>query len=230
FGEKYGDRVRTVEVPGFSLELCGGCHVRNTGEIGLFLVTGERGIASGVRRIEALTGRGAVEHVRARQALADAVAAELGAPLERGADETRALKQRLAATERELAQLRRQLVAGSGAAPAEQAREVGGVKVLAREVPPAPPDMLRQKLGSGVVVLGARGDGKVSLVAAVTADLAGRVHAGNLVKAAAAAAGGKGGGRPDFAQAGGKEPDKLPQALDAAVDEVAHQLADYGGQ
>ena len=114
---------------------------------------------------------------------------------------------------------------------------MAGIKVLAREVPPAPPDelrniadMLRQKLGSGVVVLGARGDGKVSLVAAVTADLVGRLHAGNLVKAAAAAAGGKGGGRPDFAQAGGKEPDKLPQALDAAVDEVAHQLADYGGQ
>ncbi|HEV8240534.1 MAG TPA: alanine--tRNA ligase [Thermoanaerobaculia bacterium] len=237
FGEKYGDRVRTVEVPGFSLELCGGCHVRNVGEIGLFLVMSERGIASGVRRIEALTGRGAVDHVRARQAVADTVAGALGAPLERGAEEARALQQRLSTTERELAQLRRQLVAGSGAAPAEQAREVAGVKVLAREVPPAPPDelrnmadMLRQKLGSGVVVLGARGDGKVSLVAAVTADLVGRLHAGNLVKAAAAAAGGKGGGRPDFAQAGGKEPDKLPQALDAAVDEVAHQLADYGGQ
>ncbi len=237
FGEKYGDRVRTVEVPGFSLELCGGCHVRNTGEIGLFLVLGERGIASGVRRIEALTGRGALEHVRAREQRAEAAASALGAPLERAADEARALHQRLAATERELAQLRRQLVAGTGAAPADQAREVGGVKVLAREVPPAPPDelrnmadMLRQKLGSGVVVLGARGDGKVSLVAAVTGDLAGRVHAGNLVKAAAAAVGGKGGGRPDFAQAGGKEPEKLPQALEAAVDEVAHQLADYAGQ
>jgi alanyl-tRNA synthetase len=236
FGEKYGDRVRTVEVPGFSLELCGGCHVRNSGEIGLFLVTSERGIASGVRRIEALTGRGAVEHVRARQVLAIDVAAAVGAPPERAADEARSLHQRLAASERELAQLRRQLVAGSGAAPAEQAREVGGVKVLAREVPPAPPDelrnmadMLRQKLGSGVVVLGARGDGKVSLVAAVTADLVGRVHAGNLVKAAATAAGGKGGGRPDFAQAGGKDPEKLPQALDAAVAEVAHQLADHAG-
>jgi alanyl-tRNA synthetase len=236
FGEKYGDRVRTVEVPGFSLELCGGCHVRNTGEIGLFHVVGERGIASGVRRIEALTGRGAVEHLRSRQQRAEEVATALVVPLERAVDEVRSLQQRLAASERELAQLRRQLVAGVGPAPAEQAREVGGVKVLAREVPPAPAeelrniaDMLRQKLGSGVVVLGARGDGKVALVAAVTGDLVGRVHAGNLVKAAAAAVGGKGGGRPDFAQAGGKDAEKLPQALAAAVDEVAHQLADYGG-
>ncbi|HEV8630605.1 MAG TPA: alanine--tRNA ligase [Thermoanaerobaculia bacterium] len=236
FGEKYGDRVRTVEVPGFSLELCGGCHVRNTGEIGLFLLTGERGIASGVRRIEALTGRGAVEQVRARQALAEGVAAALGVPLERAGEEARALQERAKASERELAQVRRQLVAGA-TAPAEQAREVGGVKVVAREVPPAPADelrdmadMLRQKLGSGVVVLGARGEGKVSLVAAVTPDLVGRLHAGNLVKAAATAVGGRGGGRPDFAQAGGKDPEKLPAALAAAVDEVAHQLADYAGQ
>jgi alanyl-tRNA synthetase len=236
FGEKYGDRVRTVEVPGFSLELCGGCHVRNTGEIGLFLITGERGIASGVRRIEALTGRGAVDQVRGRLALADAVADALGVPLERAIEEAGALQERVKASERELAQVRRQVVAGSGGS-GDQPREVGGVKVVAREVPPAPPeelrdmaDMLRQKLGSGVVVLGARSDGKVSLVAAVTADLVGRIHAGNLVKAAAAAVGGRGGGRPDFAQAGGKEPEKLPAALEAAVDEVAHQLAEYGGQ
>ena len=235
FGEKYGDRVRTVEVPGFSLELCGGCHVRNTGEIGLFTITSERGIASGVRRIEALTGRGAVDHLHAQESLAAAAAGALGVPLERAADEARALHERLKAGERELAQLRRQLVAGSGTAGAGE-REVGGVKVVAREVPLAPADelrnladMLRQKLGSGVVVLGARGDGKVSLVAAVSADLVGRLHAGNLVKAAASAVGGKGGGRPDFAQAGGRDPDKLPAALEAAVDEVAHQLAGPGG-
>ena len=236
FGEKYGERVRTVEVPGFSLELCGGCHVRNTGEIGLFVIVAERGIASGVRRIEALTGRGALEHVRQREALSASTAAALGVPLERAAEEARGLHERLRATERELAQARRRAVAGT-ATPAEQAREVGGVKVLAREVPPAPPeqlrdmaDMLRQKLGSGVVVLGARGDGKVALVAAVSADLVDRVHAGNLVKAAATAVGGRGGGRPDFAQAGGKDPEKLPAALAAAIDEVAHQLADSAGQ
>jgi alanyl-tRNA synthetase len=236
FGEKYGDRVRTVEVPGFSLELCGGCHVRNTGEIGLVLVTSERGIASGVRRLEALTGRGALEHVRSQQGLAAAAADALGVPLERAAEEAKALHERLRSSERELAQVRRQMVAGA-AAPADQPRDVAGVKVIAREVPPAPADelrdiadMLRNKLGSGVVVLGARGDGKVSLVAAVSPDLTGRVHAGNLVKAAAVAVGGKGGGRPDFAQAGGREPDKLPQALEAAVAEIVHQLADYGGQ
>jgi alanyl-tRNA synthetase len=159
------------------------------------------------------------------------VAAELGVPLERAAEEARALHDRPAAEERELAQLRKKLVAGS-TAPAEQAREVSGVKVMAREVPPAPADelrdmadMLRQKLGSGVVVLGARSEGKVSLVAAVTGDLQQRVHAGRLVKAAAAVVGGGGGGRPDFAQAGGKEPDKLPEALEAAYAEVARQLA-----
>jgi len=241
FGEKYGDRVRTVEVPGFSLELCGGCHVRNTGEIGLFLVTAERGIASGVRRIEALTGRGAVEHVRRHEALAHDAATALGVPLERAAGEAKALHERIKGLERELAQVRRQLVAGSGGGEAQSGnsyvRELAGVKVLAREVPPAPADelrnmadMLRQKLGSGVVVLGTREDGKVSLVAAVTGDLQGRVHAGNLVKAAAVAVGGKGGGRPDFAQAGGKLPEKLPAALEAACDEVVRQLADYGGQ
>jgi alanyl-tRNA synthetase len=236
FGEKYGDRVRTVEVPGFSLELCGGCHVRNTGEIGLFVVTAERGIASGVRRIEALTGRGAVEHERRRDALAAAVADALGVPLERAGDEVRALQDRVKAGERELAQVRRQLVTG-GTGAVDQVRELAGVKVMAREVPLAPPeqlrdlaDALRQKLGSGVVLLGARGDGKVALVAAVTPDLTGQIHAGNLVRAAAAVVGGGGGGRPDFAQAGGKIPEKLPAALETACDEVVRQMADYGGQ
>jgi alanyl-tRNA synthetase len=156
--------------------------------------------------------------------------------LERAAEEARALQERLRAAERELAQVRRQMVAGA-TSPAEAAREVAGVGVIAREVPPAPAeelrdlaDLLRGKLGSGVVVLGARGDGKVSLVAAVSADLAGRVHAGELVKAAAVAVGGRGGGRPDFAQAGGKDPEKLPQALAAAVAEVERQLTGGGGR
>jgi alanyl-tRNA synthetase len=233
FGEKYGDRVRTVEVPGVSLELCGGCHVANTGEIGLFLLTGERGIASGVRRVEAVTGEGALGRVRAREALLAAVEDVLGGPAERAAEEIGALRAALAARERELAKLRMDLVAGrAGGGAVEEAVEVDGIRILAREVPAAPPgelrnlaDALRAKVGSGVVVLGTRDGGKVSLVAAVTPDLTDRVQAGRLVQELAALVGGGGGGRPDFAQAGGKEPEKLPAALAAVVEKVREMVS-----
>ncbi|HEX9669716.1 MAG TPA: alanine--tRNA ligase, partial [Thermoanaerobaculia bacterium] len=233
FGEKYGERVRTVEVPGFSLELCGGCHVRNTGEIGPFVILHERGIASGVRRIEALTGEGALAWLRERDSGLAAVEARLGVAGARAEEEVRALQKQVKDREAELAKLRLQLVAGgAGAGQAEEETEVEGVRVLAREVPPAPAnelrnlaDALRSKLGSGVVVLGSRDDGNVSLVAAVSKDLAGRVHAGELVKKVAAVVGGGGGGRPDFAQAGGKSPEKLPEALAAVPEAVRGQLA-----
>ncbi|HEX5760966.1 MAG TPA: alanine--tRNA ligase [Thermoanaerobaculia bacterium] len=233
FGEKYGDRVRTVEVPGFSLELCGGCHVRNTGEIGPFVILHERGIASGVRRIEALTGEGALAWLRERDSGLAAVEARLGVAGARAEEEVRALQKQVKDREAELARLRLQLVAGApGAGAAEEGTEVDGVRVVAREVPPAPAnelrnlaDALRSKLGSGVVVLGSRDDGNVSLVAAVSKDLAGRVHAGELVKRVAALVGGAGGGRPDFAQAGGKAPEKLPEALAAVAEAVRGQLA-----
>jgi alanyl-tRNA synthetase len=233
FGEKYGERVRTVEVPGFSLELCGGCHVGNTGEIGLFLVTGERGIASGVRRVEAVTGAAALARVREREALLAAVGEALGGPAERAPEEIAALRADLAERDRELARLRMDLVAGrAGGAPAGEAVDVDGIRVLAREVPAAPAaelrnmaDALRAKLGSGVVVLGTRDGAKVSLVAAVTPDLTGRVQAGRLVQALAALVGGGGGGRPDFAQAGGREPDKLPEALAAAPETVRELIS-----
>ncbi len=234
FGEKYGERVRTVGVPGFSLELCGGCHVRNTGEIGLFLITAERGIASGVRRIEALTGEGALAQVRRREALLAEVERQAGAPAERAAAEVAALRDRLREVERELARLRLRAVTegGGGGARSEAVTEVAGVKVIAREVPPAPAeelrnmaDVLRARLGTGVVVLGSRADGKVSLVAAVSPDLASRVPAGELVRRIAPIVGGRGGGRPDFAQAGGREPEKLDEAL-AAVAEAVRQSLD----
>jgi alanyl-tRNA synthetase len=233
FGEKYGDRVRTVEVPGVSLELCGGCHVANTGEIGLFLLTGERGIASGVRRVEAVTGEGALDRVRAREALLAAVEDALGGPAERAAEEIGALRAGLAARERELAKLRMDLVAGrAGGGAAEEAVEVDGIRVLAREVPAAPAgelrnlaDALRAKVGSGVVVLGARDGGKVSLIAAVTPDLTARIQAGRLVQELAALVGGSGGGRPDFAQAGGREPERLPAALAAAAEKVRELIS-----
>jgi alanyl-tRNA synthetase len=225
FGEKYGERVRTVAVPGFSFELCGGCHVRNTGEIGLLAVVAERGIASGVRRIEALTGEGALAWVRQRERLLEEMAAAAGVPAERAAEEIRSLRERLREGERELSRLRLQQVAGGGEEATEQS--IAGVRVISREVPAAPADdlrrmadALRDRLGSGVVVLGARGDGKVSLVATVSKDLTAKLSAGAIVKRVAPLVGGSGGGRSDFAQAGGKDPQNLPNALAAVADAV----------
>ncbi len=235
FGEKYGDRVRTVEVPGVSLELCGGCHVANTGEIGLFVILSEKGIASGVRRIEAVAGEAARGWVEERRRLLAAIEESLGAGAERAPEEIARLRREAKQKEDELAKLRLER-ATRAAAPAaggagDGVVEVAGVKVLLQEVPPAPAnelrtiaDALRSKLGSGVVFLAAREPDKVSLVAAVSKDLVGRVHAGELVKAAAAVVGGGGGGRPDFAQAGGKDPEKLPEALAAAERRVREQL------
>lgn len=234
FGEKYGERVRTVNVPGFSLELCGGCHVRNTGEIGLFLVESERGVASGVRRIEAVTGDYALQEVRRQRAAYEELTQRLGirsGDFDQQIQKAEQLRQRQNELESEMKRLRMQLVSGAPQA-AEEEMTVEGIRVVAREVPPAPAnelreiaDALRSKLGSGVVVIGARGDGNVSLVAAVSKDLTGRVRAGDLVKRLSPIVGGGGGGRPDFAQAGGKEPDKLPEALAAVKDAVREQLA-----
>ena len=234
FGEKYGERVRTVNVPGFSLELCGGCHVRNTGEIGLFLIQSERGVASGVRRIEALTGVHALEEIRRQRAAYQELVLRLGirsGDYEQQLQKAEQIRQRQNELEAEMKRLRMQLVSGAATAAAEEEVLVDGVRVLAREVPPAPAnelrdmaDNLRSKLGSGVVVIGTRNDGNVSLVAAVSKDLTHKVKAGELVKRLSAIVGGGGGGRPDFAQAGGKEPEKLPEALAYAREAVREQL------
>ncbi len=229
FGEKYGDHVRTVKIPGFSLELCGGCHVRNSGEIGLLLITSERGIASGVRRIEAITGEGALELVRQRQRLLTEVERHLAVPAERAGEEVSTLRGKVKQLERELAEMRVKLV--SGEAAEQEELEVDGIRLVAREVPQAPTnelrnlaDTLRDKMGSGVVVLATRSGDKVTLIATVSKDLTGRLSAGNLVKSLAGIVGGRGGGRPDFAQAGGREPDKLPQLLKAVPGTVSEQL------
>jgi len=233
FGEKYGERVRTVNVPGFSLELCGGCHVRNTGEIGVFLIESERGVASGVRRIEALTGTNALEEVRRQRAAYGELTQRLGirsGDYDQQLQKAEQLRQRQSDLENEMKRLRMQLV--SGATPADDEESVvDGIRIIVREVPPAPSnelrdmaDTLRSKLGSGVVVIGTRSDGNVSLVAAVSKDLTARVKAGELVKRLSAIVGGGGGGRPDFAQAGGKDPDKLPTALAAVQAAVREQL------
>ncbi|HEX5719405.1 MAG TPA: alanine--tRNA ligase, partial [Thermoanaerobaculia bacterium] len=234
FGEKYGERVRTVNVPGFSLELCGGCHVRNTGEIGLFMIDTERGVASGVRRIEAVTGAYALAEVRQQRVAYQELVTRLGirsGDYDQQLQRAEQIRQRQDELEQEMRKLRMQLV--SGAAPAaEEERMVDGIRVLAREVPPAPAnemrdmaDALRSKLGSGVVVIGSRSEDNVSLVAAVTKDLTPRIKAGELVKRLSPIVGGGGGGRPDFAQAGGKQPENLPEALAAVEDAVREQLA-----
>ncbi|MCZ6726812.1 MAG: alanine--tRNA ligase [Acidobacteria bacterium] len=230
FGEKYDDRVRTVEVAGGvgSFELCGGCHVRNTGEIGSMQIVSERGVASGVRRIEALTGEGALAETRRRRALLARASEELDSSEERLVEEIRSLKAHSRELERELSRARIELVSSAG--DDDEAVDVDGVAVWVREVAPAPPselrtmaDVLRGKLGSGVVVLGSRGDGKVSLVVAVTPDVTDRLQASDLVGELAPMVGGAGGGRLDFAQAGGRQPENLDATL-AAAPEIVRRL------
>ncbi|HET8730382.1 MAG TPA: alanine--tRNA ligase [Moraxellaceae bacterium] len=222
FGEKYGDTVRvlTMGTPGFSIELCGGTHVSRTGDIGLFKIVSEGGVAAGVRRIEAKTGLGALAHVAAEEGALAEVAAVVRAPVAQAADKVRALSERNRELEKELERLKMKLAASAGDDLLTQAVEVGGAKVLAARLEGVDPktlrdtmDQLRNKLGSSVVVLATVADGKVSLVAGVSADLTARVKAGELVGALAAQVGGKGGGRPDMAQAGGTDVAKLPEAL-----------------
>jgi alanyl-tRNA synthetase len=234
FGEKYGERVRTVNVPGFSLELCGGCHVRNSGEIGLFVIQSERGVASGVRRIEALTGAYALEETRRQRAAYQELMLRLGirsGDFESQIQKAEQIRQRQNELEQEMKRLRMQVVSGAANPADDEEMLVDGIRVVAREVPHAPAnelrdmaDNLRSKIGSGVVVIGTRSDGNVSLVAAVSKDLIPRIKAGDLVKTLSAIVGGGGGGRPDFAQAGGKDPEKLPEALAHVRQAVRDQL------
>ncbi len=221
FGEKYGDDVRVVEVPGFSVELCGGTHVAATGEIGQLKLLHEGGIAAGVRRVEALTGRGAFGYLREL----DRQSRALGERLRSKGSETIAKVDKLLsdgkAMRREIEQLKQKLVAGGASGSGPQARDVAGVQVLATEIDGASgkelrghADLLLDKLGSGVVVLGARGGGKASLLVKVSKDLTGRLSAGDLVKELAPIVGGRGGGRPEMAQAGGKDPGALPDAIE----------------
>ena len=233
FGEKYDDQVRVVRIGDFSLELCGGTHVRSTGEIGAFDLLSESGIAAGVRRSEALTGAGAERAVRLRrQVLAD-LGTRLNAAPEELADKIEALLGRNRQLERSLDELRRRVAALEMSDLSNGAREVEGVTVVARrteaeDVPSlrAMADGLRESLGSGVGVLGADIGGKVSFIAVVTDDLIkGRgLKAGDIVRGVAQLAGGSGGGKAHLAQAGGRDPGKLDEALDQAAHIVEQQL------
>jgi alanyl-tRNA synthetase len=222
FGEKYGDTVRVMRIGRRSMELCGGTHVRRAGDIGLFKITQELGIAQGVRRLEAVTGAGAVDYVRKLEDELARAAERTRSPLFQVAAQVERLQKDLKERERKIDELQRKLASGGGRDLLSQAREVNGVKVLATRTDVGDPkalrevaDQLRDKIKSGIVVLGGVQDGKVALVAAVTADLTGRFQAGKIVSAVSGAVGGKGGGKPDLAQGGGTEPDKLDEALEA---------------
>jgi alanyl-tRNA synthetase len=219
FGEKYGDEVRVLDI-GSSCELCGGTHVGRTGDIGLFKIVMEGGVAAGVRRIEAVCGDIAVQRIQQQQALLDAVAAELKVQPAEAAARVGQMLDHARALEKELARLKSKLAASQGDDLVGQAADVKRIKVLAALLEGADAtalretlDKLKDKLKSAAIVLASSGEGKVSLIAGVTADLTGKLKAGELVNFVAQQVGGKGGGRPDMAQAGGTEPAKLPVAL-----------------
>ena len=229
FGEKYGDRVRVIHIGDFSTELCGGTHTAATGEIGLIKILKEGSVSSGVRRVEAITGEGSLRHFREDHQL-ESVVAGLTSATGGPSDATQALRKAILKRDEEIKRLQRELdqvrmksASSIVASLNNKIREVRGVKVLAHRVDNLERaqmrtliDQLRAKLGSGVVVLGSANDGKVALIAGVTKDLTNRIQAGKVVGQVAQRIGGKGGGRPDMAEAGGDR----PEALDAALAEV----------
>jgi alanyl-tRNA synthetase len=251
FGEKYGDKVRVIKIGDFSTELCGGTHTAQTGEIGLIKILKEGSVSSGVRRIEAVTGEGSLRHFRKDHELENVVASLVGPTLSQktrkdGAPSTgeisvspaEALKLELEKKDAEIKRLARELdqarmksASSSAANVGDKVKEVRGVKVLAHRVDNLERaqlrtlvDQLRDKLGSGVVVVGSAADGNVSLIAGVTKDLTSRIQAGKVVGAVAEKVGGKGGGRPDLAEAGGKDVAALDSALDSVYNVVESLL------
>ena len=220
FGEKYENDVRVLSIGDFSMELCGGTHVERTGDIGFFKIISESGVAAGVRRVEAVTGQAAFDWVtRTDQVMRD-IAAMLRGSREDVDEKVRELVERSRRLEKEIQQLKSKLASGQSGDLSTQAKDVGGIKVLAAQVDGADAkalrdamDQLRDKLGSSVIVLAAVKEGKVVLVAGVSADLLAEFKAGDIVGAVAAQVGGRGGGRADFAQAGGTQPENLGAAL-----------------
>jgi alanyl-tRNA synthetase len=224
FGEKYDQKVRVLRMGSFSTELCGGTHARRTGDIGLFKITSEGGVASGVRRIEAVTGEGALVYVRGMEQTLGAVAGMVRGTHEDVARKVEQLQVRIKSLEKELDSVRGKLARGESTDIAGQAKDVKGVKVVAARLDGADAkglreaiDQLKDKLAPAAILLASVVDNKVTLIAGVTKELTGRLHAGELVNSVAIQVGGKGGGRPDMAQAGGTN----PAALDAALGQVA---------
>ena len=234
FGEKYGDEVRVLTMGDdrFSVELCGGTHVSRTGDIGFFWITGEAGVASGVRRIEAVTGEAALAHVATMSQTMQSVCGALKATPETASGKVEALRAEVRDLEKESARLRQKLATSTGGDLTQDAVEVKGIKVLAAQIEGATASTLRDtldqcknKLGSGVILLAALEEGKIALVAGVTSDTTDRVKAGDVIKHFAGELGGKGGGRADMAQGGGSDVAALPAVLASLPDWVAVQLS-----
>ena len=230
FGEKYGDSVRVLDI-GSSRELCGGTHVSRTGDIGFFKIVAESGVAAGVRRVEAITGENALNYMLARDAQLAEVSSTLKVPTPEVGNKLAQVLDGVRALEKEIAALKSKFASNQGDALLEQVIDINGVKVLAATLEGADitalresVDKLRDKLGTAAVVLASVNDGKVTLIAGVTANLTGKVKAGELVNMIALQVGGKGGGRPDMAQAGGTDAAALPAALATVKDWVAARL------
>jgi alanyl-tRNA synthetase len=232
FGEKYDDVVRVVSMGDYSTELCGGTHVERAGDIGFFKIIAETGIAAGVRRIEAVTGTGAVAWAEQRESQIDTIADALKSSRDEVEDKVRQLVDRVREQEKILAQLKAKMASQAGTDLSAQAEEINGVKVLTANLDGADSkalrdtmDQLKNKLGTAAIVLVSEDDGKVRVVAGVTKDKTSVIRAGDLVNIAAAEVGGKGGGRPDMAQAGGNQPENIDKALDAARAWLQQKLA-----
>jgi alanyl-tRNA synthetase len=232
FGEKYDDEVRVVTLGGFSTELCGGVHVDRTGDIGFVKIVSESGIAAGVRRIEAVSGECALAFTEQQGSNLSLVASMVKSDVASMPGKVEQLISRGKQLEKEIQILKQQVAAQAGSDLISEAIDVNGVKVLIADLAGIESkalrgmmDELKNKIGSGIILLGTASDGKVGLIAGVTKDLTGQVKAGDLVNAAAQHVGGKGGGRPDMAQAGGSKPENLPMALDAAKAWLIDQLS-----
>ncbi|MGH8773065.1 MAG: DHHA1 domain-containing protein, partial [Burkholderiales bacterium] len=229
FGEKYEDEVRVLRMGDFSTELCGGTHVSRTGDIGLFKITYETGIAAGIRRVEGITADTALHYVQSREQQMNDLASTLKVHPSEVAQKIAQISESVKALEKELARLKGKLASSKGDELEMNAVEINGAKILAAELEGADlktlretVDKLKDKLKSAAVVLASASDGKVNLIAGVTADLTSKIKAGDLVNFVASQVGGKGGGRPDMAQGGGTDPTKLPSAL-AGVKDWAQQ-------
>ena len=230
FGEKYGNEVRVVNI-GYSTELCGGVHVKRAGDIGLFKIISESGVAAGVRRVEAVTGEGAINWIEERSDQLENIASLVKSSASNAGDKVTQILEKSRALEKELEQLKTKLATQAGSDLASQAIDVAGIKVLAANLEGVDPkslrdtvDQLKNKLGKAAVIVATVDGGKVSLVAGVTKGETDKIKAGDLLKHVASQIDGKGGGRPDMAQGGGNNPSALPQALESVVSWVEGQI------